>query len=46
MKKYPLRVQAAVKNLNACMAEIADFRRNYEEKRALKDEIMSTVEFI
>ena len=46
IKKYPLRVQAAVKNLNSCMAEIAEFRRSFEEKRAIKDEIMNIVDFI
>ena len=45
-KEYPLRVQAAVDNLNACMGEIAEFRRYYEENRVKKDELLSTVEFI
>lgn len=45
-KEYPKRIQAAVNNLNACMGEIAEFRRYYEEKRAKKDELLSTVEFL
>lgn len=45
-KNYPLRIQTAVNNLNACMDEIAEFRRYYEEKRARKHELLSTVEFI
>ena len=46
MKKYPQRVQKALKNLTTCMGEIAEFRRYFEEKSALKDEITGTVEFI
>jgi hypothetical protein len=46
MKKYPLRVNAALENLSACMAEISDFRRYYEENRAKKNELLSAVEFI
>lgn len=45
-KEYPLRIQAAVDNLNACMGEIAEFRRYYEDNRAKKDELLSTVEFL
>lgn len=45
-KKYRLRIQAAVSNLNACMGEITEFRRYYEEKRAQKDVLLSTVEFL
>lgn len=45
-KEYPLRIQAATDNLNACMNEIAEFRRYYEDNRAKKDELLSTVEFL
>lgn len=45
-KKYRLRIQSAVSNLNACMGEITEFRRYYEEKRAKKDVLLSTVEFL
>jgi len=45
-KKYAMRVQSALDNLAACMAEITDFRRYYDEKRAKKDELLSIVEFI
>ena len=40
---YPVRIQAAVDNLNAEMNEIAEFRRYYEEQRAKKGELLSTV---
>lgn len=46
IKVYPLRVQAAVDSLNACMGELAEFRRYFDEKRAKKDELLSTVEFL
>lgn len=46
IKAYPLRVQAAVDSLNACMGELAEFRRYFDEKRAKKDELLSTVEFL
>jgi len=45
-KKYTARVQSALDNLAACMAEITDFRRYYEENRAKKDELLNIVEFI
>ena len=46
IKKYPLRIKAATDNLNAVMGEIAEFKRYYDEKRAKKDELLSTVEFL
>ena len=46
VQDYPVRIQAAVDNLNAVMDEIAEFRRYYEEQRAKKDELLSTVEFL
>lgn len=45
-KRYAARVQSALDNLAACMAEITDFRRYYEENRAKKDELLSIAEFI
>ncbi len=45
-KAYPLRIQAAAENLNACMGEIAEFRRYFDEHREKKDELLSTVEFL
>jgi len=46
MKAYPLRIKAAIDNLNAVMNEIAEFRRYYEDERAKKNELLSTVEFL
>jgi hypothetical protein len=46
MKDYPARLRAALGDLGSCMAEIADFRRYYEENRRKKDELLSVVEFI
>lgn len=46
IRSYPVRIQAAVDNLNAVMDEIAEFRRYYEEERAKKDALLSTVEFL
>jgi len=45
-KNYELRIKKALDSMNACMAEIADFRRYYGEERAIKDEILSKVEFM
>ena len=45
-KDYPERIQTALNCLMACMAEITDFRRYYDENRARKDELLSVVEFI
>lgn len=45
-EKYAIRVATALKNLSSCMAEIADFRRYFEENRTKKDELLSVVEFI
>lgn len=43
---YPARIQAAADDLNAVMNEIAEFRRYYEQERAKKGELLSTVEFL
>ena len=45
-KEYPLRIQTSLESLAACMADIAHFKRYYEENRAKKDELLSIVEFI
>jgi len=45
-EKYAKRIQTALENLSSCMAEIADFRRHFEENRIKKDELLSVVEFI
>ena len=46
LKAYPKRVQAAIDNLNACMGEITEFRRYFDEKRSKKGELLSKVEFL
>lgn len=46
IQNYPLRIQAAIDNLNAVMNEIAEFRRYYEDERAKKGELLSVVEFL
>lgn len=46
IKNYPFRVQLAVDNLNACMGEITEFKRYYDEKRTKKDEVISVAEFL
>ncbi len=46
MQEYPRRVNAALEKLNACMAEIAEFRQYFAEKRELKNTLSSKVEFI
>lgn len=45
-KAYRKRIETAIQNLNACMDEITEFRRYYEEKRSKKDELLSAVEFL
>lgn len=46
MQEYPRRVNAALEKLNACMAEIAEFRQYFAEKRELKNTLSNKVEFI
>lgn len=46
IQNYPLRIQAAIDNLNAVMNEIAEFRRYYDDERAKKGEVLSVVEFL
>lgn len=46
LKEYPRRIQAAMDRLHACLDEIAEFRRYYQEKRAVKAELLSTLEFL
>ena len=46
IQEYPKRVNAALSNLNLCMAEIAEFNQYYADKRQQKDTLLSQVEFI
>lgn len=46
MKEYPLRVNAALANLNACMAEIAEYRQFFDDKRSQKERLISMAEFM
>ena len=41
MKEYPLRVNKASKNLSRVMAEIAEFRQYFDEKRGEKEKLLS-----
>lgn len=45
-KNYPQRVARGLANLNACMAQLADFRRYYDEKRAMKAELLQLADYI
>ena len=44
MKEYPLRVNAALENLNKCMEEIAEFKAYFSENRKKKDDILRLLE--
>lgn len=46
IQEYPKRVNAALANLDSCMAEIAEFNQYYSDKRRQKDALISQVEFI
>ena len=46
IKAYPQRVNAALANLDATMAEIAEFRRFFDEKRSQRDTLISMANFI
>jgi hypothetical protein len=46
IKEYPLRVNAAVENLNTCMEQIAEFRQNFTDNRKKKDDILRLIESI
>ena len=46
MKEYPQRVNAALENLNACMEQIGEFRRNFTENRKKKDDILRLLESV
>lgn len=43
---FPGRINAAVENLNKCMAELADFRLHHEKNFNKKNDLMSMVEFL
>ena len=41
IKEYPLRVNQAASDLNSVMAEIAEFRQYFDEKRMEKERLLS-----
>lgn len=43
IKEYPMRVNAALANLNTCMEEIAEFRQNFADSRKKKDDILRLI---
>lgn len=45
-REFPVRVNAALDNLNQCMSEIADFRYHYEQNRLKKGSLFSLVEYL
>lgn len=45
-KEYPLRVNAAIGNLNKCMEEIAEFKQYFTDNRRKKDDILRLLESI
>lgn len=46
IKEYPMRVNAAVENLNLCMEQIAEFRQGFSDNRKKKDDILRMIESI
>ena len=46
LKEYPLRVNAALANLNTCMEQIAEFRQTFTDNRKKKDDILRLLESI
>ena len=46
IKEYPLRVNAAVENLNLCMEQIAEFRQSFSDNRKKKDDVLRMIESI
>ena len=46
IKEYPIRVNKALENLNACMAEIAEFRDSFAGSRRKKDDILRLLESV
>lgn len=46
IKEYPLRVNAALENLNRCMEEIAEFKHYFADNRRKKADILRLLESI
>ncbi len=46
MKEYPQRVERAKAALDAVLAEIAEYRLFFDDKRQLKDELISAASFL
>ena len=46
IKEYPLRVNAAIENLNACMEQIAEFKQHIKDNRRKKGEVLRLIETI
>ncbi len=46
IKAYPLRVEQALTNLDTTMAEIAEYRQFFDEKRGQKDALIGMANFI
>lgn len=42
--EYPQRIQNAETNFNNVLSEITEYRRNYEQLRSVKDEVLSLAE--
>ena len=45
IKAYPLRVEQALTNLDTTMAEIAEYRQFFDEKRGQKDALIGMANF-
>lgn len=46
MKEYPIRVNTALANLNACMEQIAEFKQAFADNRKKKDDILRLIESV
>ncbi len=46
IKEYPLRVSAALENLNICMEQLAEFKQYFADKRRLKDDVLRLLDSI
>lgn len=45
-KEFPVRVEKAVTQLNACMTELVDFKQYYQEEKDKKDQLLSKIEYL
>lgn len=45
-REFPVRMNAALDNLNKCMSEIAEFRHYYEQNRLKKANLLSMAEYL